>query len=164
MQQSLNRFGNWDAHKPESDLKRATMQATLATLIAMSAVLQGCPKKVRGSNQEKHSGVVESEEEVAHDNWYYDENGKLVFRQLIAEELCDDGNSHVNWWRMNKESKLTPIKDHARGGYTSIFHDGDTLRKVRFNHLRQTWTQTDMELIDRKNRPKSARKGLPKKK
>ncbi len=94
-------------------------------------------------------------------NHYFDENGRVVFDQVIFWEWCGHaGRHHVFAWRLLKEPAQVPLRDTDRGGYVSIWYDGDILRKVRARSSRETWTQYDPELIDRQLLPQHYRRGL----
>jgi hypothetical protein len=53
-----------------------------------------------------------------------------------------------------------PQRDFRDGGYSSVWHDGDLLRDVHAESMRESWTQYDPELIEREFLPKERRKEL----
>jgi len=94
-------------------------------------------------------------------NHYYDEQGKLVFDQLLFFEWSPaESCYHLRAWRLVKTRSHIPQKDWVRGDYVATFHDGDSLRTVRAKVLRETWTQYDPELIERERLPKERRREL----
>lgn len=93
-------------------------------------------------------------------NHFFDENGKLVFDQVIFLDWSPDaGRYQVRAWRKLKRQQQVPIQE-AAGGYLAVFHDGDVLRRVRAKSFRETWTQFDVELAEREHLPKDRRPGL----
>ena len=96
-------------------------------------------------------------------NHCYDENGHLVFNQVIFWDLWDqDSGFHVVAWRLVKRPAQFPYRDWKRGGYAAVWHDGELLRRVRAKAMRETWTQYDPELEDRQPVPTQYRRGLSK--
>jgi len=96
-------------------------------------------------------------------NHFYDDNGGLVFDQVIFYEWCDRTcRFNVRAWRLLKSPKQIPVRDQRRGRYVAIWHDGDILRHVDAPSFRETWTQYDPELAERKFLAKDKRQGLTK--
>lgn len=97
-------------------------------------------------------------------NHFHDEQGRLVFDQIIFYDWCPDKSRYqVRAWRMLKEQTQIPRRDVRGGGFVAVWHDsqnGDLLRKVRSQSLRETWTQYDPELVEREFLPKERRKEL----
>jgi hypothetical protein len=94
-------------------------------------------------------------------NHFYDGDGRRVFDQVIFWQWhADEGVHHVLAWRLWKSPAQTPWRDWMRGGYLSIWHDGDRLRAIRARSFRETWTQHDPELDDRQLLPPEQRRGL----
>jgi len=94
-------------------------------------------------------------------NHFYDENGKLVFDQLLFYDWSPkDSRFQVRAWRLLKKKSQMPRRDWQRGGYQTTWHDGDLLRHVRAKSVRETWTQYDPELIERSNLAKDKRREL----
>ncbi len=91
-------------------------------------------------------------------NHFYDENGRLVFDQIIFFDWSEvHGRYHVRAWRLLKRPSQIPQRDWQRGGYVTTWHDGDVLRQVRSVAVRETWTQYDPELAEREFLPKDRR-------
>jgi hypothetical protein len=91
-------------------------------------------------------------------NFYYDEEGRLVFEQVI---FCDviDGEEQVVAWRLIKDPCIIPKRDW-QGGYVATWMDADTVRQVRTGSVRESWTQFDPELVAREKLPNEKRRGL----
>lgn len=93
-------------------------------------------------------------------NHFYDDNGRLVFDQVLFYDWCDEaGRFQVRAWRLLKLRSQWPVRD-ARGGYTCTWHDGEKLRHVRAAAFRETWGQHDPELIERAALPREHRREL----
>lgn len=97
-------------------------------------------------------------------NHFYDERGKLVFEQAIFWAWrCRDCYDHeVVAWRLVKLPAHRPRYSCWRNEWDMIFHDGDTLRRVRTPFFYETWGQDDPELYQRELLPKERRRGLTK--
>lgn len=94
-------------------------------------------------------------------NHFHDEQGRLVFDQVIFYDWSEPhGRYMVRAWRLVKTNSQLPQRNWRDGTYVSIWHDGDTLRKVRAETMRETWTQHDPELTEREYLPKEKRKDL----
>lgn len=107
--------------------------------------------------------VLESRVDAIELNHFYDENGRHVFDQLIFWEWCDGaGRFHVVAWRLVKTVGQVPIYDARRGGYATLWIDGERFRRVRSGGFVETWTQYDRELTERKALPRESRRELPK--
>ncbi len=96
-------------------------------------------------------------------NHFHDDQGRLVFDQLIFYEWSPQKGRHqVQAWRLLKNSNQKPRRDFASGEYVSTWLDGDTFREVRAPAARETWTQYDPELVEREHLAKEKRKDLAK--
>lgn len=96
------------------------------------------------------SPVVEDYCDVVEINHFYDDNGRLVFDQLIYWDWCDEAERYqVRAWRLLKCDSQRPIRNWRRGGYSALWFDGERLRLVRHLSFRETWTQYDPELLER---------------
>ena len=94
-------------------------------------------------------------------NHFYDEQGRLVFDQVIFYDWSDDDARHmVRAWRLVKHPSQLPQRDWSGGGYAAVWQDGEVLRHVRAKFFRETWTQYDPELDEREHLPKERRKEL----
>jgi hypothetical protein len=91
-------------------------------------------------------------------NFYYDEEGRLVFEQVI---FCDivAGEEEVAAWRLIKDPCIIPKRDW-QGGWVATWMDADTVRQVRTGSVRESWTQYDPELVAREKLPNEKRRGL----
>jgi hypothetical protein len=94
-------------------------------------------------------------------NHFYDDQGRLVFDQCIFYDWSPaDGRFMVRAWRLVKNPSQLPQRDWAAGGYTAVWQDGDVLRKVVSEGMRESWTQHDPELVEREYLPKERRRDL----
>lgn len=94
-------------------------------------------------------------------NHFYDENGRLVFDQVIFYDWSPkDARYNVRAWRLVKDTSQVPQRDWRDGCYSALWHDGEQLRKVQSQSIRETWTQYDPELMEREYLPKERRKEL----
>jgi hypothetical protein len=66
----------------------------------------------------------------------------------------------VRAWRLVKNSQQLPQRDWLAGGYSSAWMDGELLRHVRAQSVRETWLQYDPELVERDYLPKERRREL----
>lgn len=107
-------------------------------------------------------------EEIARDccdviehNRFYDEQGRLVFAQLIFMDWVPQcGRYQVRAWKLLKGDKPTPERDWRQGGYTATWVDDESVRRIRSDSIRDSWTQFDPELLERDVLPKERRLGL----
>ena len=96
-------------------------------------------------------------------NHFYDEQGKLVFDQIIFYDWSEaDGRYNVRAWRLLKSNAQVPYRNWRQGDFVAVWHDGDILRKVQATSFRESWTQYDPELIEREYLPKDRRRELSK--
>ena len=103
-------------------------------------------------------------------NHFYDENGKLVFDQVIFYRWSSAGRDYegrtlperynVIAWRLIKKPSQLPKKRWRSGRYECVWYDQELLRRVSAPAIRETWLQYDPELEERKNFPKERRSGL----
>jgi hypothetical protein len=108
-------------------------------------------------------------------NHYFSDCGKLVFDQAIFYDWSEsDGRYHVRAWRLVKSPAQLPQRDwftppgpldcmRLTGGttgrsYSSLWLDGEVMRRVETAALRETWTQWDVELAEREILPKENRR------
>jgi hypothetical protein len=107
--------------------------------------------------------TAEDRVDVAELNHFYDENGRLVFEQVIFYRWCWDYERYqVYDWRLVKNPTFLPQRDWELGGYVCRWDDGEFRRTVRADSFRETWTQYDPELAEREFLPKEQRMGLSK--
>lgn len=105
------------------------------------------------------SFVVEDHIEVAEINHFYDEQGRLVFDQIIFYEDNRRANRlDIVDWRLIKDENIIPIRNN--NGFSAIWYDNGTFRKLNVREVRTSWTQYDPELVGREFLPKERRKLL----
>jgi hypothetical protein len=96
-------------------------------------------------------------------NHFHDDQGRLVFDQVIFYEWSPEKGRHqVQAWRLLKTASQKPRRDYGTGDYVATWLDGETLREVRAATMRETWTQYDPELVEREYLAKEKRKDLAK--
>ena len=94
-------------------------------------------------------------------NHFYDEQGDLVFDQIIFYDWSHpEGRYHVRAWRLLKTPAQLPRKSWQDRSYVAIWHDGEVLRRVQASSVRESWTQFDPELVEREYLPKEHRTEL----
>ena len=96
-------------------------------------------------------------------NHFYDEQGRLVFDQVIFYDWSPAQSRYqVRDWRLLKTPAQLPRRNWSRDEFVAIWHDGEVLRKVRAQAIRESWTQYDPELVEREYLPKEKRRELRK--
>jgi hypothetical protein len=106
------------------------------------------------------STAVVDRVDVIEVNHFYDDQGRLVFHQVVFYDWCDFAERHqVRAWRLLKSASQFPVRDR-RGGYVATWIDGDRLRQVWGGAFRETWTQYDPELVERQALPRECRREL----
>jgi hypothetical protein len=122
-----------------------------------------------GDAGHRNDHVVTDKVDLIELNHFYDDNGALVFDQVIFWDWHpfvpgrEGGEFVVRAWRLSKlERPMATVRDWRRGGYTLIFLDGGVIRKIRAPSFRETWTQYDPEMQNRKMWPEDKRRGLQK--
>jgi hypothetical protein len=95
-------------------------------------------------------------------NHFYDENGRLVFDQVIFWDWSDrDARYQVAAWRLVKHEVQLPRPDCCgRKFWTVLWQDGDRHRAITAHAYRETWTQYDPELAEREYLPAANRREL----
>lgn len=102
--------------------------------------------------------VVHDHCDLLEHNRVYDDNGALVFEQILVRDWNRrTGRYDIRAWLIVKPEHLL---EHKR----VVWQDGTALRKVTSDHWRDTWTQYDPELSDREQLPTTERRGLTKRK
>ena len=105
-----------------------------------------------------HDGVVRDECDFLEDNYFYDDNGNLVFEQYVfytwnaADERLD-----VRFWRMKKPDMPSYEYDFTTQQYTWMFPDNEVIRKVSVKSMIESHTQYDVELVNRELCPVAMR-------
>lgn len=103
--------------------------------------------------------VVRERVDMIEVNRFYDDQGRLVFDQLLFYEW--DGERHqLHAWRMIKTDNQIPEYSHGRKVWSATFKDGDVLRRIDAGYTRETITQYDPELSEREHLPKEKRREL----
>lgn len=106
-------------------------------------------------------GVLRDQVDVIEVNHFYDDCGRLVFTQTIFWDWSEDESGyHVRAWRLVKQQEQLPRRDHAGGGYVALWQDGEAIRAVHALGVRETWTQFDVELVERETFPVERRRPL----
>jgi hypothetical protein len=96
-------------------------------------------------------------------NHFYDEQGRLVFDQVIFYDWSPEHSRYmVRAWRLVKNPTQLPERDWREGGYLAVWQDGEVVRRVQASSMRESWTQYDPELAEREYLPKERRKELRK--
>jgi hypothetical protein len=110
---------------------------------------------------DSHAEVTADRVDLVELNHFYDEQGRLVFDQLIFYDWsADDARYQVRAWRLIKNSAQMPQRNINGKGYLCTWQDGDVLRRVHAVAMRETWTQYDPELTEREFLPKERRRDL----
>jgi len=112
--------------------------------------------------------VVADRVDVIELNHFYDNNGRLVFDQVIfwdwappLPEQDGPGCFVVVAWQLSGEKRpLRPSHNWQLGKYVLIYHDGTVLRRITSTSFRETWTQVDPERANRDVLSPYARRGL----
>jgi len=95
--------------------------------------------------------VLRDRVDVIELNHYYNDRGQLIFDQIIFWDWCPTaGRLKVRAWRLVKSAWHLPERDWQRGGWSALWLDGDRLRAVYAGAFRETWTQYDPEIEDRR--------------
>ena len=125
-----------------------TVTTTLAVVIAAISIT---PRE----------DVAEDRVDLIEVNHFYDEHGKHVFDQLIYYDWSEtDSRYQVRAWRLLKKKTQLPSRDWTHDDYVAVWQDGDVLRRVRAESVRESWTQYDPELAEREYLPKEKRRDL----
>ena len=97
--------------------------------------------------------VTVDEVDVVEVNHFYDDQGRLVFDQVIYYDWSPIHSRYqVRDWRLLKSPTQVPLRDWRDGGYVSEWEDfkqRNGLRRVKSKSVRETWTQHDPELVER---------------
>lgn len=106
-------------------------------------------------------GVARDRVDVVEVNHVFDAQGKPVLTQAIFYDWRPmQGEYDVRAWRLLKTFDHRPERDYQRGEWVMIFQDGGLLREVRSTAFRESWTQYDVERIERERLPQEWRAGL----
>ena len=108
-----------------------------------------------------HEDTARESVDLIEVNHFYDEHGRLVFDQVIFYDWSSsDSRYNVRAWRLIKNPSQLPQRDWQAGGHAATWQDGEQIRTVRSQSIRETWTQYDPELAEREILPKEKRKEL----
>lgn len=107
------------------------------------------------------SDVVSDDVDLVEINHFYDEQGRLVLDQIIFYDWSPvQARYNVRDYRLLKNPSQIPQRDWSRGEFVATWYDGDTLRKVRADSVRESWTQHDPEFKEQQYLPKERRNVL----
>lgn len=95
----------------------------------------------------REDGVLRDHCERLEQNHYHNENGELVFSQIVGWD-----QRHVFFWRLNKDSELIP--ERTQSGWVLRWNDRGSLREVHARSYAESWTQWDIETADRELCPR----------
>ncbi len=102
--------------------------------------------------------VVRDQVDLIEVNHFFDEHGNLILDQVIFYDWSGpDGRFHVRDWRLLKKAGQWPVRCWRSGRYRSVWRDGNILREIQAPDIRETWTQHDPEVTNRKFLPRSFR-------
>lgn len=94
-------------------------------------------------------------------NHYYDENGKHILDQVLFYEWDDrEARYQVRAWRLLKVPSQFPRPCANGQGYETTWREGKDARVVQAPKFRETWTQYDPELLERRVLPREERHEL----
>lgn len=101
--------------------------------------------------------VVHSQCHLIEKNNFYDGEGRLVFTQLIAWNQYPDGKLHVWFWKMFKDGTKNVTLIELRRGAEIWFDQDGQLVQIRSLSFLESWTQVDVEVLDRECIPQESR-------
>lgn len=108
-----------------------------------------------------HETIASERVDLIEVNHFFDGCGRQAFDQAIFWDWCPgDCRFHVRDWRMLKKPSQCPRFDHGTEDAFMLWQDGEVLREVRANNYRESWTQHDPELDERRIIPQERRRGL----
>ena len=94
-------------------------------------------------------------------NHFHDDRGRHVFDQVIYFDWSPKQRRYnVRAWRLIKDRGQIPTYHHQSGKFQSVWHDGNVMRLIRGTSVRETWTQYDPEMVERKHLPRDQRREL----
>ena len=103
-----------------------------------------------------HNDILDEEVHSIEINHFYDDKAKLIFTQFIFWDSYDD-TLFVRDWRLVKKESRFPQVNYRNNRYELTWIDGEYFRKVYTNHVYHTWTQRDVEYVNRDVLPKEDR-------
>ncbi len=109
------------------------------------------------------SDIVSEKVDLIEINHCYDENGQLVFDQLLFYDWSPaKARYDVRDWRLIKSPVQVPHRNRETGGFVVIWRDGTTMRRIHAESIRETWTQHDPEITEQQFLAKSMRRPFAK--
>ena len=132
-------------------LNRSLLFAALLAAVPATALFAAAPQDF----------ATAEEVDLIEVNHYYDENGAHLLDQILFYEW--DGREsryQVRAWRLLKSPHQYPRPEIDGEGYETTWREGATTRVVRSSKFRETWTQYDPELLERRNLPREERREL----
>ena len=131
----------------------------MGLVLAVSSLVYTLPASAK---PDIYDVVVQENHDVAEINHYYDGEGKLILTQYIWwDRIYNDVLKEIRFdivdFRFDngfgsKFRNFEPIFDRNLGLYVSRFFDNNpdhTIREIRTTSKRETWTQYDVELVER---------------
>jgi hypothetical protein len=134
----------------------ATPHATMKPAILTAALFAACCLASligRAVAEIPRDAVAYDRCEAVETNWVYNEQGDLVFVQLIFRE-----EDRIIAWRMARPS--IPVATRIKGGWRYLWLDGDVTREVECRTIYETHTQWDRETEERPYWPPEIRRQL----
>jgi hypothetical protein len=132
--------------------KEVAMNGVFATVVLLSGLAVSDPVELTMCD---HVDLVEL-------NHYYDDQGRVVFRQLIFYEWCSaSGRFNIRDFCLVRENSQLPVRDHRRGMFSTRWNDDGTHRHVTADLMRCTHTHFDPEVLEREYLDKNKRRELP---
>ena len=109
------------------------------------------------------SDIVSDRVDLIEINHCYDENGQLVFDQILFYDWSPQKARYdVRDWRLLKSPVQVPRRNRENGGYVVLWRDGTVLRRVHSETVRETWTQHDPEVVEQQFLAKTMRRSFAK--
>ncbi len=133
----------------------------LATALVALAMAVSCCIASVAAGADARPVLVEDECDVLelnHLREFDNPDREIVFQAIFYDWNPGLSRYVVRFWRLIKSPGQLPILDHR--GWLVVWHDGDTLRRVRARIVRETWTGHDPEIDNRRHLPKEQRAGL----
>ena len=111
-----------------------------------------------------HDPILHDSVDVIEINHCYSDKGEKRFTQAIFwrwQNSYPNGRYVVVDWRMLREDKKPyPRKDYEKNCYYLTWWDQNFWRRVKSISFKETWTQHDPEVENRKVHPVERRRGL----
>jgi hypothetical protein len=112
---------------------------------------------IPGSNRNS-AASIKQRVDLIELNHFVDEDGREVFQQVIFYDWSTQHRRfHVRAWRLVKQESQIPIRHWNPTRYECNWHDEGVLRSVWAPQLRETWSQTDPERVNRVLLPEGQR-------